>query len=212
MRIRKISYTSISSIIGYIITLVLLFYPTTSKAIMNLSTEWRILIIAILLIVPAVPSLSKVVYKGIKIRRTYVAAYKRFINERNETIATLSAAALEKHEHPTPAQIKMIIKSLNHPCFDLIPPDFNRNFYDSKKIRIPLSNDVNVRPEVRYLLSLPIMQRLRHIKQLSFALLIYPGAAHSRFEHSLGTMHLVQKICENNKKKLGLTDDDMVFR
>lgn len=44
------------------------------------------------------------------------------------------------------------------------------------------------------------VQRLRHINQLGFANLVYPGANHTRFEHSLGTMHLARLMCD----KLGL--------
>ena len=36
----------------------------------------------------------------------------------------------------------------------------------------------------------PIFQRLRRISQLSGAHLVYPGARHARFEHSLGTMYI----------------------
>ena len=36
----------------------------------------------------------------------------------------------------------------------------------------------------------PIFQRLRRIRQLSGAHLTYPGAQHTRFEHSLGVMHI----------------------
>ena len=38
------------------------------------------------------------------------------------------------------------------------------------------------------------MQRLRRIKQLGFTNLIYPGANHTRFEHSIGTLHLADKL------------------
>lgn len=42
----------------------------------------------------------------------------------------------------------------------------------------------------------PHMQRLRYVKQLGMANLVYPGANHTRFEHSLGTMHITKEICE----------------
>ena len=51
----------------------------------------------------------------------------------------------------------------------------------------------------------PHFQRLRHIKQLGTLSWIYPGAVHSRFEHSLGTGYLAQKyirtIIENHQNK-----------
>lgn len=40
----------------------------------------------------------------------------------------------------------------------------------------------------------PLMQRLRHIKQLSFVDLIFPGAVHTRFNHSLGCSYLCSRI------------------
>ena len=53
-------------------------------------------------------------------------------------------------------------------------------------------------------LDYPQVQRLRRIKQLGFIYLIYPGANHSRFEHSIGTMHLASKLAD----QLELDDDD----
>ena len=40
-------------------------------------------------------------------------------------------------------------------------------------------------------------QRLRHIHQLAMTYLIYPGATHKRFEHSLGVMELATQIYDN---------------
>ena len=49
----------------------------------------------------------------------------------------------------------------------------------------------------RSIVDSPGMQRLRGIKQLGLTNLVYPGANHTRFEHSLGTLHLTGEICEN---------------
>ena len=45
-------------------------------------------------------------------------------------------------------------------------------------------------------LDTPEMQRLRGIKQLGTAYLVYPGAVHTRFDHSIGTVHVAQKMIE----------------
>lgn len=50
--------------------------------------------------------------------------------------------------------------------------------------------------EVR-LTDTPEIQRLRRIKQLGFTYLVYPGANHSRFEHSIGTMYLASRLAEH---------------
>ncbi|MEA1993181.1 MAG: HD domain-containing protein [Euryarchaeota archaeon] len=42
----------------------------------------------------------------------------------------------------------------------------------------------------------PVIQRLRDIKQLGLTNLVFPGANHTRFEHSLGVYYLTNEICE----------------
>src|ERR1700690_474092 len=50
------------------------------------------------------------------------------------------------------------------------------------------------------------VQRLRRIKQLGFTELVFPGANHSRFAHSLGVLHVTKKFLDQfdlvGKKKL----------
>ena len=43
----------------------------------------------------------------------------------------------------------------------------------------------------------PLFQRLRHIKQNDMLFLVFPGATHSRFQHSIGTMHVAGKLMKN---------------
>lgn len=61
-------------------------------------------------------------------------------------------------------------------------------------IRCPVWESIHVTPEVKALIDTEDFQRLRHISQLGHVSLVYPGARHSRFEHSLGVYHLTKKF------------------
>ncbi len=56
-------------------------------------------------------------------------------------------------------------------------------------VRIPPSQDVPVSDRVRRVIDTPPMRRLASISQLGMVSLVYPGATHSRLEHSLGVYH-----------------------
>lgn len=60
-------------------------------------------------------------------------------------------------------------------------------------IRDPLWSTIPVEPFARELIDTPAFQRLRNVRQLGLAYLVYPGASHSRFEHALGTYHLARR-------------------
>lgn len=84
-------------------------------------------------------------------------------------------------------------------------------------VRDPVHGDIGLTREEQAILDTPQMQRLRGVRQLGTAYLVYPGAQHSRFEHSLGTLHLVQAMAEaiNRNRALapgeliGLADDEL---
>ena len=63
-----------------------------------------------------------------------------------------------------------------------------------KKLRDPIHGDIQLTVREVELLDTPQMQRLRGIRQLGAAYYVYPGAQHSRFEHSLGTCWMTRRI------------------
>ncbi len=63
------------------------------------------------------------------------------------------------------------------------------------RIRDPLHGTVVLTDIEEKLLDTLPMQRLRGVRQLAMAYLVYPGANHTRFEHSIGTLFLADKIC-----------------
>ena len=60
-------------------------------------------------------------------------------------------------------------------------------------IRDPLWNNIRLDPLAFELIDTPAFQRLRYVRQLGLAFLVYPGATHARFEHALGTYHLARR-------------------
>jgi HD superfamily phosphohydrolase len=59
-------------------------------------------------------------------------------------------------------------------------------------IRDPLWNNIRVDALALRLVDTPVFQRLRYVRQLGLAYLVYPGATHTRFEHALGAYHLAR--------------------
>ena len=62
-----------------------------------------------------------------------------------------------------------------------------------ERYRDPVHGFIEVRPLEKKIIDSAPFQRLRHIKQLAMTNLVFHGAEHTRFGHSLGVMHLVTK-------------------
>ena len=75
---------------------------------------------------------------------------------------------------------------------------------ESKTIRDPIHGDIKLEGLFLDLIEAPEIQRLYNIKQLGFAHLVFPGAHHTRLEHSLGTYHMASQAAE----KLELDEDE----
>jgi hypothetical protein len=66
----------------------------------------------------------------------------------------------------------------------------------SKVVRDPLHGNIRIKGVIAALLESPEVQRLYNIKQLGFAHLVFPGAHHTRLEHSLGSYAIASRIAE----------------
>jgi HD superfamily phosphohydrolase len=71
-----------------------------------------------------------------------------------------------------------------------------------KIINDPVYGFISIESELIFsLIEHPWFQRLRHIRQLGLAELVYPGALHTRFQHALGAMHLMSRVIESLRSK-----------
>lgn len=78
-------------------------------------------------------------------------------------------------------------------------------------IRDPLWNNIRVDPLALSLVETEVFQRLRYVRQLGLAFLVYPGATHSRFEHALGAYHLARRtlaLLEDREELRGVSPDE----
>jgi len=66
----------------------------------------------------------------------------------------------------------------------------------SIRLRDPVHNFIRFDAEEVKLINLDVLQRLRGIKQLAMASLVYPGALHTRFDHTLGVAHVAGQMAE----------------
>ena len=73
---------------------------------------------------------------------------------------------------------------------------------DSKTIIDPVFGFINIpRGLLLDIVKHPLLQRLTRIKQLGMASVVYPGAQHTRFQHSLGAFHLTSEAIRTLKQK-----------
>ena len=79
-----------------------------------------------------------------------------------------------------------------------------------KIINDPVFGFITIPNELIYdVLQHPYVQRLNRIRQLGLSYVVYPGAQHSRFLHSIGAMHLMSDaIASLRQKGIAITDDE----
>lgn len=76
------------------------------------------------------------------------------------------------------------------------------NTNKKKIVNDPVHGFININyPLIFDLIEHPYFQRLRNIKQLGLTYLVYPGATHSRLQHALGAMHLLDMAIDTLRSK-----------
>ncbi|XP_037832976.1 deoxynucleoside triphosphate triphosphohydrolase SAMHD1-like [Kryptolebias marmoratus] len=65
----------------------------------------------------------------------------------------------------------------------------------------PIHGHVELHPLLVRFIDTPQFQRLRNIKQLGGTYFVYPGASHSRFEHSIGVAFLAGQLVQHLREK-----------
>lgn len=82
------------------------------------------------------------------------------------------------------------------------------------EMRDPIHGFIKLSKKEKKLIDTQVFQRLRRIRQLAMTFLVYPGAVHTRFDHSIGVMHVAGRICarlrELNPERVSNEDIDRV--
>jgi uncharacterized protein len=77
-----------------------------------------------------------------------------------------------------------------------------------KLVRDAVHGDIEIGPLAVELIDTPEFQRLRGIRQLGTAYLVFPSAVHTRFEHSLGTSWMAQRLVQSVRRMRPVSADE----
>ncbi|PIE23917.1 MAG: hypothetical protein CSA62_05865 [Planctomycetota bacterium] len=74
-------------------------------------------------------------------------------------------------------------------------------------IRDAVHGDIYLSPDEGRIIDTREMQRLRGVRQLGLVHLVFPGARHSRFEHSIGTLHMSQLLIDAVRRTAAMSPE-----
>lgn len=100
-----------------------------------------------------------------------------------------------------------MILALMHNLLFIFPV---KSINKKKIINDPVHGFINIPSELIFdLIEHPVFQRLRRIKQLGLTYYVYPGATHTRFQHTIGAVHLMsQAITHLRLKKIDISPEE----
>jgi HD superfamily phosphohydrolase len=80
-----------------------------------------------------------------------------------------------------------------------------------RSIRDPLYGFIELTEAEWAIVNSRPFQRLRDIRQLGMGHMVYPGANHTRFEHSLGTVHVTSRMFDHLRARTSHEDWGSIF-
>src|SRR5579862_6668732 len=88
--------------------------------------------------------------------------------------------------------------------------------FNEKRIADPVHGTIGLSALEANIIGTPAFQRLRNVKQLALAPLVYPGANYTRFSHSLGVCHVtgliltaLQQTTQFSDSEGSISDDEI---
>lgn len=108
-----------------------------------------------------------------------------------------------------------LVRQLEELCREWIAPHTARlraghSHARSKVINDPVWGTIRLYSWEAALLDTSLLQRLRYIRQLGVAHWVFPGAGHSRLEHSVGVLHQMQQLIDGLERNSGLAGERIV--
>eukprot|EP00842_Homolaphlyctis_polyrhiza_P003489 jgi/Hompol1/4140/HPOL_003491-RA len=108
-----------------------------------------------------------------------------------------------------PSQSHMSVASSMSLSARTVAPFITHEEFSSKVFNDPVHGHIELDDVCVQVIDTPQFQRLRDLKQTGAACFVFPGATHTRFEHSIGVCHLADEMISHIRKTqpdLGITD------
>jgi len=150
-------------------------------------------------------------------RRKTLEIKTKFHLESTGIVTRPTNARKAKIDNPISLNVETIPVGTNfrrHSRASEIPIENRLPYTKNKIIKDCIYNFIEVSPLCKVFMDTPHFQRLKRIRQLGLAHHVFPSMNHTRFEHSLGVMHLTGEVIKhfnNNQLPTESENDQMIF-
>jgi len=128
--------------------------------------------------------------------REHITTIRRFLKQ--DAAATQSI--FDDKPAPSPPSVQNVqedsVSDRKEPNPPLTEQEAERLLSQHEIVRDPVHHDIWITAMERVMMDAPAFQRLRSLNQLGPTQLVYPGALHNRFLHSIGTLHCAEQLVQ----------------